>query len=312
MTAGALVIFLTYLGRLFRPIQALARASTNIAQAAVGLERVRTVLDADERLPRAAHPRQIDRVAGRVEFRDVTFGYVPARPVLQDISFVRRARPAGRAGRTERQRQVHARQPDSALLRPDVGRRRRSTATTSASSDSIAAPADRIRPAGDAALSRAGLAEHRLRPAGRDARRDHRRRPAGAGPRVHRGSSGGLRHHRRPRRAAVVRRPAAAARHRARDGARCADPDPRRAELRPRHRIRAARLRGAEPAARRPDDVRHRAPSGDDPAGRPDSRPRRGPDRRTRHARRTDRPGAGSMRTWRRRRISRAPPALTL
>ena len=53
MTAGALVVFLTYLGRLFRPIQALARASTNIAQAAVGLERVRAVLDADERLPRA-------------------------------------------------------------------------------------------------------------------------------------------------------------------------------------------------------------------------------------------------------------------
>lgn len=33
MTVGALVVFLTYLGRLFRPIQELARASTNIAQA---------------------------------------------------------------------------------------------------------------------------------------------------------------------------------------------------------------------------------------------------------------------------------------
>ena len=39
MTAGALVVFMTYLGKLFRPIQDLARASTNIAQAAVGLER---------------------------------------------------------------------------------------------------------------------------------------------------------------------------------------------------------------------------------------------------------------------------------
>jgi subfamily B ATP-binding cassette protein MsbA len=87
MTAGALVVFMTYLGKLFRPIQDLARASTNIAQAGVGLERVRAVLDADERLPRALHPRRLDKVEGRVEFRGVTFGYDPARPVLVDVSF---------------------------------------------------------------------------------------------------------------------------------------------------------------------------------------------------------------------------------
>jgi subfamily B ATP-binding cassette protein MsbA len=87
MTAGALVIFINYLGRLFRPIQAIARASTGIAQAAVGLERVRAVLDADERLPRAPDARRLETVEGRVEFREVTFGYDPARPVLRDVSF---------------------------------------------------------------------------------------------------------------------------------------------------------------------------------------------------------------------------------
>ncbi len=86
MTAGALVIFISYLGRLFQPIQAIARAGTDIAQAAVGLERVRAVLDADERLPRVAAPRRLEAVTGRVEFRDVTFGYEPARPVLRNIS----------------------------------------------------------------------------------------------------------------------------------------------------------------------------------------------------------------------------------
>jgi subfamily B ATP-binding cassette protein MsbA len=87
MTAGALVVFLAYLGRLFRPIQALARASTNIAQAAVGLDRVRAVLDADERLPRAVNPRRLEAIAGHVEFRQVTFGYDPSRPVMTDVSF---------------------------------------------------------------------------------------------------------------------------------------------------------------------------------------------------------------------------------
>jgi subfamily B ATP-binding cassette protein MsbA len=87
MTAGALVVFLNYLGRLFRPIQSLARASTSIAQAAVGLERVRALLDADERLPRSPHARPLDLTAGRVAFEGVSFGYVPGRLVLADVSF---------------------------------------------------------------------------------------------------------------------------------------------------------------------------------------------------------------------------------
>lgn len=88
MTAGALVVFLTYLGKLFRPIQDLARASTNIAQAAVGLERVRAVLDADERLPRSPHAQRLEIATGQVEFRQVSFGYDPGRLVLHDVSFV--------------------------------------------------------------------------------------------------------------------------------------------------------------------------------------------------------------------------------
>ena len=87
MTAGALVVFVTYLGKLFRPIQELARASTNVAQAAVGLERIRSILDTDERLPRAPHPVALDQVAGRVAFDHVTFGYDAARPVLTDVTF---------------------------------------------------------------------------------------------------------------------------------------------------------------------------------------------------------------------------------
>ncbi|MCC7124427.1 MAG: ABC transporter ATP-binding protein [Acidobacteria bacterium] len=88
MTAGALVVFMTYLQRLFRPIQSLARASTDIAAAAVGLERVRAVLDADERLPRAAHAHVLERGPGRVVFDRVSFGYAPERLVLTDVSFV--------------------------------------------------------------------------------------------------------------------------------------------------------------------------------------------------------------------------------
>ncbi|HEY1913044.1 MAG TPA: ABC transporter ATP-binding protein [Vicinamibacterales bacterium] len=88
MTAGSLVVFMTYLGKLFQPIQDLAKASTNVAQAAVGLERIQAVLDADERMPRAPNAHPIGPVKGRVEFRNVNFAYAPDQPVLVDISFV--------------------------------------------------------------------------------------------------------------------------------------------------------------------------------------------------------------------------------
>jgi subfamily B ATP-binding cassette protein MsbA len=88
MTAGALIVFMTYLGRLFRPIQDLAKASTNIAQATIGLERVKAVLDADERLPRAPNAKRLTDARGRVEFRGVTFGYDADRPILHDVSFL--------------------------------------------------------------------------------------------------------------------------------------------------------------------------------------------------------------------------------
>jgi ABC-type multidrug transport system fused ATPase/permease subunit len=88
MSAGGLVVFLAYLSRLFTPIQTLARTSTAVSQASVGLERVRAILAADERLERAPDARVLTRVEGRVEFRNVTFAYVPGRPVLHDISLI--------------------------------------------------------------------------------------------------------------------------------------------------------------------------------------------------------------------------------
>jgi ATP-binding cassette subfamily B protein len=42
------------------------------------------MLDADDRATRT----ECARAEGRVEFRGVTFGYDPGRPVLTDISFV--------------------------------------------------------------------------------------------------------------------------------------------------------------------------------------------------------------------------------
>jgi ABC-type multidrug transport system fused ATPase/permease subunit len=51
MTAGALTVFLSYLNKFFKPVQDLATMTNAIAQAAVGVERIRGILDADAIIP---------------------------------------------------------------------------------------------------------------------------------------------------------------------------------------------------------------------------------------------------------------------
>ena len=66
MTVGALTVFLAYLSKFFKPVQDLAKMSSSIAQAAVGLERIRNILDTDIVIPE----RDEREAAARVPRRD--------------------------------------------------------------------------------------------------------------------------------------------------------------------------------------------------------------------------------------------------
>ena len=108
---------------------------------------------------------------------------------------------------------------------------------------------------------------------------------AGQRARVHRAAARGLRHvHRRARRQAVGRA-AAAPGDRARDPQVAADPDSRRGDQQPRHRERTADSGVDGRAARRADDVRHRAPPVDRASREPDPADGGRPDHRARHPR---------------------------
>jgi subfamily B ATP-binding cassette protein MsbA len=93
MTLGSLTVFLAYLGKFFKPVQDLAKMSGTIAQAAVGVERVRGILEIDMRIPERPDAREPRKLAGSVEFDRVSFAYDPAVPVLKDLTF---SIPAGR------------------------------------------------------------------------------------------------------------------------------------------------------------------------------------------------------------------------
>jgi ABC-type multidrug transport system fused ATPase/permease subunit len=87
MTIGSLAVFLSYLGKFFKPVQDVAKMSGAIAQAAVGVERVRAILDIDMSIPERPDARAPGRLNGAIHFDRVSFAYDPAVPVLRDLSF---------------------------------------------------------------------------------------------------------------------------------------------------------------------------------------------------------------------------------
>jgi ABC-type multidrug transport system fused ATPase/permease subunit len=87
MTAGALVVFLSYLTQFFKPVKDLATMTNSIAQTAVGVERVRAILEAGDIIPEKADAREPEALKGEIEFDHVAFGYNHDTPVLKDVSF---------------------------------------------------------------------------------------------------------------------------------------------------------------------------------------------------------------------------------
>jgi ABC-type multidrug transport system fused ATPase/permease subunit len=87
MTAGALTVFLSYLSMFFKPVQDLAKMTNTIAQAAVSVERVRELLEADAEMPQRPDAREAGTLNGYIVFEHVAFSYTADQPVLKNVHF---------------------------------------------------------------------------------------------------------------------------------------------------------------------------------------------------------------------------------
>src|SRR5882724_2407551 len=87
MTVGALTVFLAYLSKFFKPVQDLAKMSNTLAQTAVAMERVQTILDTHAMVYERPDAREPETLKGAITFDHVVFGYDPAIPVLRDVNF---------------------------------------------------------------------------------------------------------------------------------------------------------------------------------------------------------------------------------
>ena len=87
LTYGVLMAFVRYLWQLYRPLQFFSQINNFITRAFAGAERIFEIIDTRSESFDDPEAIPIPQVEGRVSFKDVTFGYDPGKPVLNEINF---------------------------------------------------------------------------------------------------------------------------------------------------------------------------------------------------------------------------------
>jgi subfamily B ATP-binding cassette protein MsbA len=86
ISPGALLVFILYLGKMYKPMRDLSKMTDTASKASVGFERIREVLQTESQVRDLPGARRAPRFRGRVEFERVGFDYGTGRPVLRDVS----------------------------------------------------------------------------------------------------------------------------------------------------------------------------------------------------------------------------------
>jgi ATP-binding cassette, subfamily B, multidrug efflux pump len=86
LTLGAVTAVIQYSRQFSQPLTQIASTANLLQSGVASAERVFALLDAPEQEPDAAEPARPADVRGRVEFDDVSFRYVPDRPLIEHVS----------------------------------------------------------------------------------------------------------------------------------------------------------------------------------------------------------------------------------
>jgi subfamily B ATP-binding cassette protein MsbA len=87
LSVPLLVLFLAYLGMMYKPMRDLSKMTDTVSKASVGFERIKEVLEIESRVRDLPQAQRAPRLKGKIEFDRVSFRYEEDTPVLKDISF---------------------------------------------------------------------------------------------------------------------------------------------------------------------------------------------------------------------------------
>lgn len=86
LSAGSLVVFILYLGKMYKPMQELSKMTDVYSKASIGYERICEVLDTKSDVQDRPGARRAPRFRGDLEFVNVDFEYEAGHPILKDFN----------------------------------------------------------------------------------------------------------------------------------------------------------------------------------------------------------------------------------
>jgi subfamily B ATP-binding cassette protein MsbA len=84
--AGTLIVFILYLGKMYKPMQDLSKMTDSYSKASVGYERILEVLETHRDVADLPGARPVPTLKGLIEFQDVQFHYEAGTPILHDVT----------------------------------------------------------------------------------------------------------------------------------------------------------------------------------------------------------------------------------
>ncbi len=85
LSAGIVYLFISYLARFFFPVTQLVSFYAQVQQGLAAFERILEVIDTEPEI-KDEGSIELDRIEGKIEFKNVDFAYVPEQPVLTNFS----------------------------------------------------------------------------------------------------------------------------------------------------------------------------------------------------------------------------------
>ena len=86
LSAGSMVVFVFYLGKMYKPMQEISKTMDAYSKAEVGFDRIQDVLRSDEEIVDQKGARNVPQLKGKIDFDHVSFAYEGKDTTLNDVN----------------------------------------------------------------------------------------------------------------------------------------------------------------------------------------------------------------------------------
>ena len=86
MTTGSLLVFLLYLGKMYKPMRDLSKMTDTMSKAAVGYERIHEVIETEDEIRNLPGAKKAPNFRGDIQFDHVYFAYNKGGATLNDLN----------------------------------------------------------------------------------------------------------------------------------------------------------------------------------------------------------------------------------